>query len=150
MRRAGVGGAVAQPDPLQASGLAADLMQWLGPSSQVLLVPGKLSQSAPIAEAALVDAHCASGTRGVAIGDDSASTGNIGSHQGITRSPGMNAITLKLPDDLNAALKEVSRKRGLSKSAVVREALEQSLLADRKSTRLNSSHLARSRMPSSA
>ena len=41
----------------------------------------------------------------------------------------MNAITLKLPDDLNAALNEVSRKRGLSKSAVVREALEQSLLA---------------------
>ena len=41
----------------------------------------------------------------------------------------MNVITLKLPDDLNAALKEVSRKRGLSKSAVVREALEQSLLS---------------------
>ena len=41
----------------------------------------------------------------------------------------MNVITLKLPDDLNAALKEVSRKRGLSKSAVVREALAQSLLA---------------------
>ena len=36
----------------------------------------------------------------------------------------MNVITLKLPDDLNTALKEVSRKRGLSKSAVVREALE--------------------------
>ena len=41
----------------------------------------------------------------------------------------MNVITLKLPDDLNAALQEVSRQRGLSKSAVVREALEQSLLA---------------------
>jgi predicted transcriptional regulator len=41
----------------------------------------------------------------------------------------MNVITLKLPDDLHAALKEVSRKRGLSKSAVVRESLEQSLLA---------------------
>ena len=40
----------------------------------------------------------------------------------------MNVITLKLPDDLNAALNEVSRKRGLSKSAVVREALELSLL----------------------
>ena len=40
----------------------------------------------------------------------------------------MNVITLKLPDDLNSALKEVSRKRGLSKSAIVREALEQSLL----------------------
>ncbi len=48
---------------------------------------------------------------------------------GITRSFDMNVITLKLPDELNAALKEVSRKRGLSKSAVVREALEQSLLA---------------------
>lgn len=41
----------------------------------------------------------------------------------------MNVITLKLPDDLHAALREVSRKRGLTKSAVVREALEQSLLA---------------------
>lgn len=41
----------------------------------------------------------------------------------------MNVMTLKLPDDLNAALKEVSRQRGMSKSAVVREALEQSLLA---------------------
>lgn len=41
----------------------------------------------------------------------------------------MHVITLKLPEDLNNALKEVSRKRGLSKSAVVREALEQSLLA---------------------
>ena len=41
----------------------------------------------------------------------------------------MHVITLKLPDDLNTALNEVSRKRGLSKSAVVREALEQSLLA---------------------
>jgi predicted transcriptional regulator len=40
-----------------------------------------------------------------------------------------NAITLKLPDDLHAALKEVSAKRRISKSAVVREALEQSLLA---------------------
>lgn len=40
----------------------------------------------------------------------------------------MNVIALKLPDNLNAALKEVSRKRGLSKSAVMREALEQSLL----------------------
>jgi predicted transcriptional regulator len=41
----------------------------------------------------------------------------------------MNVITLKLPDDLNAALNEVSRQRGLSKSAVVREALQKSLLA---------------------
>ena len=41
----------------------------------------------------------------------------------------MNVITLKLPDDLHAALMAVSRKRGVSKSAVVREALEQSLLA---------------------
>lgn len=39
----------------------------------------------------------------------------------------MNVITLKLPDDLHAALKEASARRHLSKSAVVREALEQSL-----------------------
>jgi len=42
----------------------------------------------------------------------------------------MNVITLKLTEDLNAALNEVSRKRGVSKSAVVREALEQSLRAE--------------------
>ena len=41
----------------------------------------------------------------------------------------MNVITLKLPDDLHAALKEVSARRHISKSAVVREALEKSLLA---------------------
>ncbi len=41
----------------------------------------------------------------------------------------MNVITLKLPEDLHAALNEASRQRGLSKSAVVREALELSLLA---------------------
>ncbi len=41
----------------------------------------------------------------------------------------MHVMTLKLPDDLNTALNEVSRQRGLTKSAVVREALEQSLLA---------------------
>ena len=40
----------------------------------------------------------------------------------------MNVITLKLPDDLHAALKAVSARRNLSKSAVVREALEKSLL----------------------
>jgi predicted transcriptional regulator len=41
----------------------------------------------------------------------------------------MNVLTLKLPDDLHAALNEASRQRGLSKSAVVREALETSLRA---------------------
>lgn len=41
----------------------------------------------------------------------------------------MNVITLKLPEELHAALKAVSAKRRLSKSAVVREALEKSLLA---------------------
>lgn len=39
----------------------------------------------------------------------------------------MNVISLKLSDELNTALNEISRKRGMSKSAVVREALEQSL-----------------------
>ena len=42
----------------------------------------------------------------------------------------MNVITLKLPEELNAALNEVSRKRGVSKSVVVREALERSLRAE--------------------
>lgn len=41
----------------------------------------------------------------------------------------MNVVTLKLPDDLNTALNEASRQQGVSKSAVVREALKQSLLA---------------------
>ena len=39
----------------------------------------------------------------------------------------MNVLTLKIPEDLAAALQTASRLRGLSKSAVVREALEQSL-----------------------
>ena len=39
----------------------------------------------------------------------------------------MNVLTLKIPEELDAALQAASRKRGLSKSAVVREALEQSL-----------------------
>lgn len=42
----------------------------------------------------------------------------------------MNAITLKLPDELNDALQQASARRKLSKSAVVREALEQALLRD--------------------
>lgn len=39
----------------------------------------------------------------------------------------MNIITLKLPESLHAALLAASKQRRLSKSAVVREALEQSL-----------------------
>lgn len=39
----------------------------------------------------------------------------------------MNVLTLKIPEELDAALQAASRTRGLSKSAVVREALEQSL-----------------------
>ena len=39
----------------------------------------------------------------------------------------MNVLTLKIPEALDAALQAASRTRGLSKSAVVREALEQSL-----------------------
>jgi predicted DNA-binding protein len=41
-----------------------------------------------------------------------------------TSRPDMNVITLKIPEDLDAALRAASRKRGLSKSAIVREALE--------------------------
>ena len=40
----------------------------------------------------------------------------------------MHVMTLKLPDDLHAALNAVSHQRGVSKSEVVREALQQSLL----------------------
>ncbi len=39
----------------------------------------------------------------------------------------MNVLTLKIPEELDAALRAASRTRGLSKSAVVREALAQSL-----------------------
>ena len=39
----------------------------------------------------------------------------------------MNVLTLKIPEALDAALQAASRTRGVSKSAVVREALEQSL-----------------------
>ena len=40
----------------------------------------------------------------------------------------MNVLTLKIPDDLAAAMQASSHQRGLSKSAVVREALEASLM----------------------
>jgi predicted transcriptional regulator len=36
----------------------------------------------------------------------------------------MNMLTLKIPDELGSALREASRARGISKSALVREALE--------------------------
>lgn len=39
----------------------------------------------------------------------------------------MNVLSLKIPEELDAALQAARRSRGLSKSAVVREALEQSL-----------------------
>ncbi len=39
----------------------------------------------------------------------------------------MNVLTLKIPDELDAALQAASRARGMSKSAMVRQALEQSL-----------------------
>lgn len=39
----------------------------------------------------------------------------------------MNVITLKLPERLHEALLAASKQRGLSKSAVVREAIEQLL-----------------------
>jgi Arc/MetJ-type ribon-helix-helix transcriptional regulator len=39
----------------------------------------------------------------------------------------MATITLKIPDELNAALEAVSARRHVSKSAVVRAALEEAL-----------------------
>lgn len=39
----------------------------------------------------------------------------------------MNTLTLKIPDSLDAALQAASTRRRLSKSAVVREALERAL-----------------------
>ncbi len=39
----------------------------------------------------------------------------------------MNVLTLKIPEELDAALQAASRERGLSKSAVVREAIEHAL-----------------------
>lgn len=39
----------------------------------------------------------------------------------------MATITLKIPDELNAALESVSARRRISKSAVVRAALEEAL-----------------------
>jgi len=46
---------------------------------------------------------------------------------GITGVFIMNVITLKIPEDLDVALSAASQRRGLSKSAIVREALEHSL-----------------------
>ena len=45
----------------------------------------------------------------------------------LDKAPIMNVVTLKIPEDLDAALRAASKQRGLSKSAVVREALELSL-----------------------
>jgi predicted transcriptional regulator len=39
----------------------------------------------------------------------------------------MVVLTLKVPEGMDAALSAASRRRGLSKSALVREAIEQSL-----------------------
>jgi predicted DNA-binding protein len=40
----------------------------------------------------------------------------------------MNITTLTIPEELDAALLAASRARGLSKSALVRDAIEQSLV----------------------
>lgn len=42
----------------------------------------------------------------------------------------MNTLTLKIPDDLNIALKAASERRHVSKSALVREALEKALSSE--------------------
>jgi predicted transcriptional regulator len=39
----------------------------------------------------------------------------------------VNTLTLKIPDELDQALQAASVQRGMSKSAVVREAIEQAL-----------------------
>jgi predicted transcriptional regulator len=39
----------------------------------------------------------------------------------------MNTLTLKIPEELDAALQAASQARGVSKSAMVREAIEQAL-----------------------
>ncbi|MBI4757175.1 MAG: ribbon-helix-helix protein, CopG family [Betaproteobacteria bacterium] len=42
----------------------------------------------------------------------------------------MNTLTLKIPDELDAALRAASERRHVSKSALVREALENALAED--------------------
>jgi predicted transcriptional regulator len=39
----------------------------------------------------------------------------------------MNILTLKIPEELDQALQEASVERGMTKSAIVREAIEQAL-----------------------
>jgi Arc/MetJ-type ribon-helix-helix transcriptional regulator len=46
----------------------------------------------------------------------------------------MNTLTLKVPDALDLALQRASARRQMSKSAVVREALESALADDLKQT----------------
>jgi predicted transcriptional regulator len=53
--------------------------------------------------------------------------GNIGDNDLSYRGRAVNVLTLKISDELDAALQAASRTRGLSRSAVVLEALEQSL-----------------------
>jgi predicted transcriptional regulator len=42
----------------------------------------------------------------------------------------MNTLSLKIPDDLDAALRAACERRHMPKSALVREALEQALAAE--------------------
>lgn len=46
----------------------------------------------------------------------------------------MNTLTLKIPEALDAALQAASAKRQMSKSAVVREALERALAEELRQT----------------
>jgi predicted transcriptional regulator len=55
----------------------------------------------------------------------------------------MNTLTLKIPEDLDAALQAASVKRGTSKSAVVRAALEKELAEERQQTGSAATWLAR-------
>jgi predicted transcriptional regulator len=55
----------------------------------------------------------------------------------------MHSVTLKLPEALDAALRAASQRRGVSKSAVIREALEQVLAPELRATQPSQQWLAR-------
>jgi hypothetical protein len=55
----------------------------------------------------------------------------------------MKSISLKLPDDLNAKLEQISNERGAAKSDIVRDALEAYFAGQKNGARISCLDLAR-------
>ena len=62
----------------------------------------------------------------------------------------MTSVTVRVDDATKKQATDIVEDLGLDLSSVTRAFYRQIVREDRKSTRLNSSHITRSRMPSSA